>query len=403
MKKSFFLLMIAFLFSHLSFADTNLTEKKFIKASLSDKIKIIESLDEKETVVIPQKALLFAIENAAVLSSDEELINLVISSIKAFPSEPEKIQTIKKPVQKIISEHLMTVFKLFNNMPLRKEAMDKLSLYSEESLPLLVDFLNDYLSSSFKRGEASKNILESAIVTLGNIGNHDSLTIIYNIWATKIWPEYQESAGAALVSLARDSFSDVIKIFSLSNIADSSHFFSLIKKSSKISENFLCEVAENALLFAINNAEKLKANGNDSPKIFADFQLETQEVLASFKWSHAAPVINRNVVLAKKAYEDGIMSENDFVKIIISSVNIPSHALAQSLTDMLSDCNGKVEQSGASPNAEMPAKSVVLALISALGEMGDKTAFDALLFVTYLSYPLDVIDAAKASLAKLNW
>ncbi len=189
MKKSLFLLMIAFLFSRLSFADTNLTEKKFIKASLSDKIKIIESLDEKETVVIPQKALLFAIENAAVLSSDEELIKLVISSIKAFPSEPEKIQTIKKPVQKIISEHLMTVFKLFNNMPLRKEAMDKLSLYSEESLPLLVDFLNDYLSSSFKRGEASKNILESAIVTLGNIGNHDSLTIIYNIWATKIWPE----------------------------------------------------------------------------------------------------------------------------------------------------------------------------------------------------------------------
>ena len=51
----------------------------------------------------------------------------------------------------------------------------------------------------------------------------------------------------------------------------------------------------------------------------------------------------------------------------------------------------------------MPARSVVLALISALGEMGDKTAFDALLFVTYLSYPIDVIDAAKASLAKLNW
>ena len=70
---------------------------------------------------------------------------------------------------------------------------------------------------------------------------------------------------------------------------------------------------------------------------------------------------------------------------------------------MLSECNGKVEQAGKDGNASMPAKSVVLALISALGELGDKTAFDTLLFVTYLSYPLDVIDAAKASLAKLNW
>ena len=395
--------MIAILFSSFSFADSTLTEKKFIKASLDDKIKIIESLDEKESVVIPQKALLFAIENAAILSSDQELIKLVVSSIKAFPSEPEKIQTIKKPVQKIISENLMTVFKLFNDMSLRKEAMEKLGLYSEDSLPLLVDFLNDYLSSSFKRNEPSKNILEKAIVTLGDIGNHDSLTIIYNIWASKIWPEYQESSGRALVLLAQDSFSDVIKIFSLSNIADSAHFFSLIKKSSKISENFLCEVAENALLIAINNAEKLKAYDKDSPKIFADFQLETQEVLSSHKWSHAAPVINRNVILAKKAYDEDLISENDFAKIIASSVNIPSHALAQSLTDMLSDCNGKVELAGTSEAAQMPARSVVLALISALGEMGDKTAFDALLFVTYLSYPIDVIDAAKASLAKLNW
>jgi hypothetical protein len=69
---------------------------------------------------------------------------------------------------------------------------------------------------------------------------------------------------------------------------------------------------------------------------------------------------------------------------------------------MLSECNGKVE-SFAQGDSKMPAKSVVLALIFALGELGDKTAFDTLLYVTYISYPLEVIDAAKASLAKLQW
>ena len=69
---------------------------------------------------------------------------------------------------------------------------------------------------------------------------------------------------------------------------------------------------------------------------------------------------------------------------------------------MLSECNGKVETAN-DDKLKMPAKSVVLALISALGELGDKTSFDALLYVTYLSYPPEVVDEAKKSLAALNW
>ncbi|WP_296332348.1 hypothetical protein [uncultured Treponema sp.] len=403
MKKLLLFPLLTFIFSSLLFSQSAVTEKKFIKGSLSEKIKIIENLEEKESVLIPQKALFFAIENAASLSSDDELRTLVKAAVKALPDDPEKIKKIKTSTQKSISENLMTVFKLFKNTELRSAVMEKLALYSRDSLPLVVSFLNDYLETAFKTDASAENVLEEAIVALGKIGNEASLTIIYNIWAKKIWPEYQESAGVALVSLAQDSFSDVIKIFSLSQIADSAHFFALLRKSSKISQNFLCEVAENAILIAINNAEKLKAFDKDSPKFFASFQLETQEVLCEHKWSHAAQVINSNVLLAKKAWNDGSMKESDFIRIIESSVRIPSQALAQSLTDMLSECNGKVEQAGKDGNASMPAKSVVLALISALGELGDKTAFDTLLFVTYLSYPLDVIDAAKASLAKLNW
>lgn len=403
MKKCFIIATFFLLFSHHIFSDTAQTEKNFIKGSLSEKIKIIENLQEKETVLIPQKALLFAIEHSASLSNDEDLIKLVIAAVNALPGEPEKIKVITPATQKSVSENLMTVFKLFKKNELRSAVMGKLELYSHDSIPLVVTFLNDYLETSFKTGAASEDVLEGAIVTIGRIGNEASLTIMYNIWATKIWPEYQESSSVALVTLAEDSFSDVIKIFSLSGIADSAHFFSLLHKSQKISQNFLCEVAENAILIAINNAEKLKAQNKDSPKIFAEFQLEAQEVLSEHKWSHSASIINSNVLLAKKAYDEGIMPESNFIKIIKTSVNIPSQALAQSLTDMLSECNGKVEQAGKSGTAEMPAKSVVLALISALGELGDKTAFDTLLFVTYLSYPLDVIDAAKASLAKLNW
>jgi hypothetical protein len=51
----------------------------------------------------------------------------------------------------------------------------------------------------------------------------------------------------------------------------------------------------------------------------------------------------------------------------------------------------------------VPSKQVVLAVITALGGLGDKTAFDYLLYVTYLEYPEEVIAAARDALAKLKW
>ena len=50
-----------------------------------------------------------------------------------------------------------------------------------------------------------------------------------------------------------------------------------------------------------------------------------------------------------------------------------------------------------------PVEAVVLSVIHALGGLGDKTAFDYLLYVTYLDYPQEVTDAARTALAQLKW
>ena len=391
------------LFSIPVFAGISKTQKKFIKASLTEKISIINNLSEDEKIGVSLKALDFSIENAAILQNDGDLTNLALASVLAFPSDSEQINKIKPSEQRQISEKFMTVFKLFKNLELRSEILKKLEWYSGTDKTLTVTFLNDYLTQAFQSNEKEDNVLEEAIVSLGKIGDNESLSIIYNIWVSKIWEKFHDSTDTALVSLSQDSFEDAIRIFSGSNIEDSAHYFSLLKKSDKISENSLCQIAENALLIAINNAENLSAKNETSGKAFVRFQLETHEVLTGHKWSHASSVINGNVVLAKQHYEKGIMDQKSFVTIVETSSKIPSPQLAQSLTDMLSECNGKVEKVSSDAENEMPARSVVLALIKALGEMGDKTAFDTLLAVTYLPYPLDVIDEAKKSLASLTW
>lgn len=385
-------------------------EKRFVKGSLSDKIQILKELENNssvpDVVSIAERGLDFAVENASVLESDPDFRSLVEISVDTFPSEKVKVKKIKKSLRKKIAEKFMVVFKLFKgaeDKKIRSSIIKKIGLYSgdDEYKNLLVDFLNDYLSTAFKADEKAETVEEGAIKLLGEIGDEESLMIVYNIWIKKIWQEYKNITDEALVLLSSKSLQDALKIFSASNISDSAYYFSILKsnleKNSKNSSNFLCDVAENALFIAITNAEKLKTSG-ESEKSFAGFQREAHDVLCDNKWSHAASVINSSVILFKKSYDGGNLSDEDFVHIIESSVNVPSAELAKSLTDMLSECNGKVAKNG-----EMPAKSVVLALISALGELGDKTAFDALLYVTYLSYPIEVIDSAKSSLAKLNW
>lgn len=403
MKNKFILAFLIFFSSLQIFAVSSQIEKNFIKASLAEKITIVKNLKEKDLVPVTQKALDFSIENSSVLKDDKDLTNLALACVLVLPSDAESIKSLKNSDLQQISEKFMTIFKLFKNPELRRAIMKNLELYSGNDQSLTVLFLNDYLASAYKANENEENVLEEAITTIGKIGDNESLSIIYNIWVSKIWDKYHEAIDDALVSLSRDSFGDAIRILSSSKIEDSAHYFKILKKSDKISENSLCQIAENALLIAINNVENLSAKSEDSERAFIGFQLDTQEVLTEHKWSHAASAINRNLLLAKKAYAKGTMGEKDFVRLIKSSVQIPSHDLAQNLTDMLSECNRKVENASSDDKVEMPAKSVVLALITALGELGDKTAFDTLLSVTYLSYPLEVVDEAKKSLQALNW
>ena len=88
---------------------------------------------------------------------------------------------------------------------------------------------------------------------------------------------------------------------------------------------------------------------------------------------------------------------NNFFQNPISFNFDLSTGTAQTLSNYLADLNRNAEQS------MYPAKPVVLAVIKGLGVLGDKAAFDNLLYVTYLTYPQDVIAAAREALAKLKW
>ena len=248
--------------------------------------------------------------------------------------------------------------------------------------------MNDYLQTA-KESETTK----AAVRTAGTVGDSKTFEIIYGAWKNERWPSLKAETEGALIDLSERSIADAVRAISAADIAETYRFFSLLTNSEKKSQNFKAEIAENALSKAIYTTEDLSGSMGDT----INLQMDAVKVISDSHWVRASKLVIRYFSLAREEYEANVLKEDKFTDVISCMSQLASSDTAQTLSSYLADLNRNVEKK------DMPAKPVVLAVISALGALGDKSAFDNLLYVTYLSYPQDVIAAARSSLAKLKW
>ena len=157
--------------------------------------------------------------------------------------------------------------------------------------------------------------------------------------------------------------------------------FNLVKQSKAITTAELCEVCENIL--------------NESPLV--TLQFEALQILNANKWTRASGSVLAFFASSQKDFANGQITEEQFIELINSLVNISPLDAVSPLIKYLGELNTQQEH-----NAGV-AQNVVLAVINSLGAIGDKSAFDSLLSVTYLNYPEPVLSAARQALAGLRW
>ena len=130
----------------------------------------------------------------------------------------------------------------------------------------------------------------------------------------------------------------------------------------------------------------------------ASFQLETVKVLADNKWTRASDLAKDYFSVAKIAYNGKFLTAEQWTGAIACVEVLASRAAVLPFTEYLDQMN-KAQESGNAPD-----KAVVLAVINALANLGDKSSFDCLLYVTYVKdYPEEVAVAARNALTRLKW
>lgn len=372
----------------ISFAQNSAPAKeeiKFAKGNISDKIAAVKSSGDP---VLAKKAVDFVVENALLLKGDRDLAGLAVAGILSYPVEESK----KNP--HAVLQDFSDVFYGVDDVNVRVSVLEKIAaIYAEKEDSDWTAFVNGYLSQKVAAGGAADETVKKSISTLGVVGNGSSFSILYSILRQPIWTELGSDVSAALAKICDKSLNEVFDAIDKAELVELKLLTKIFIKNEQISPALRAEIAEKTL----NRSMVLEGASSNSQDL-ALFQLELIQVLADNKWTRAGDLAKKYFKSAKLAYIGKYLSVQQWTTAISCVESLASRSAVLPFTEYLDQMN-KAQEAGNSPD-----KTVVLAIINALAELGDKSSFDSLLYVTYVKdYPEEVAVAARNALTRLKW
>lgn len=386
MKKTAIFISVLLLYSF-CFSQSSKNLKQFIRGNIQDKISSIRNASQEENVSISLMALDFCLQNKAVLEDDRDLDALCLLSLLSLPYN--YTDSLSQDEKAEFSEKILEIFNSFSDENVRIAVLNKISSGKLDS-PSFVELLNSFLSDDFQN--FSQDFYKNLISASGEIGNEQTFKILFEKYRDDSYKSFKSELKEAIVKLSDNSVKDITDIISSGNLSDLRFIFETIVQNEKKTQVFRSQIAENILSASIYITED-----NSSLNELILLQVEVMKFLAESKWTRGSDTILKFYNLAKNEYTNGIMNTSDFC-IVIKAVSETVPIKAVSLfSDYLIELNRQKE------NDADVQEEIVLALISALGAIGDKNAFDSLLSVTYYDYSDEVINKARSALAGLKW
>ena len=124
---------------------------------------------------------------------------------------------------------------------------------------------------------------------------------------------------------------------------------------------------------------------------------ETLPVLSALKWSKASSQVNKFFYYVQGLRKTNPRGDELLIKIIDCMGNLGTIECSQNLSIFLGVLNSETEKT------KQYSEPLVLSVITALRKLGDKTAFDYLLYVEYLNYSETVKQASRNAIEELKW
>lgn len=381
------------------FSQTSDFKLKFVKGNISEKTSALQQSSADEAVWLFNNAIDFVLDYSDVLQSDRETDALTVAAVLSIPQN--YLQTLSDEEK---TEFLKKIENIFKNFPKSNtiqiavvNKINSFALYSKENFQNTSDFLSfcELLNSFVQNADklTDQSVLKAVLTSLSEIGNENSFLVIYEKWLSDDFLYCKNEMENTLVKITQKENVKLQSVISSENPEKLLEFLLILKKNSEISQKYLSEFSENILnshILYTENSQKEKQN-------VAKLQIEAIKILSENNWTKSSSASVEFFVKAKTYYNENVIDENEFSSVITSLANIALVDCVVPLSAYLTELNSLTEK------GESVSEQVVLSVIKTLGIVGDKSAFDPLLSVTYLTYSEAVISAARDALAGLRW
>lgn len=387
-------LIIILIFANLSINIFSQSLKiKYLKGNISEKTSAVKEATGEDSWWLCENALDFVLTNKEIIGNDRELDALAVATILSISND--YVSSLLSETQKFVlmNKYIDLFTKYESSATVQTAVISK--VISQKDILNYNDFtaiLNSYISKN-SLNQIDSSVLKSILTAFEYIGNNQTFLILYTLWNNPKNIYYSQNIENTLVSLIPISMNEVLNIVHQKDINKITAIFNLAKNNTKISRNSTCEIAENVLNESILLSD-------DSSKINDDYvklQLSALEILSENNWTRASAIALSYFDFSKNLYSEKKLTDSDMQIVISSLSNIAPLNAVLPLSKYLEELNSTKEQ-----NDEI-SSDVVLTVIKTLGAIGDKSAFDSLLAVTYLDYPESVLSAAREALAGLRW
>jgi HEAT repeat protein len=363
--------------------------RNFAIASLDVKMQIIQDAGNSghtEMGPLYQQAIDYVLDNFSLIDTDQRFRQLAILAVDQMEAAG-------------YTEGRYSVWKLFdadNETGVRISCLNALGTLAQGDQEI-IQYLNVWLrqeNTIFQTGEVPDvYVISAAVRALAELGDRSSFPVLFNTMTIGYTDDISRSAREGLFLLGGELKENMIGILKESTLEEKKLALQMSLETDRLDENAKAEIAQFAMDVGLHTA----VVDNPSRQIARDIRYIAAVAVTERKWSAATDLAIEHFDTVLLEYDRGLADKRRVVEAIDCLGAMGTHEAAIRLTQYLVLLNAYTERQQEFDNI------IVLAVVENLGLLGDKTAFDDLLYAQYLSYSSEIKNAAREALDNLKW
>lgn len=361
-------------------------QRNFVRASISTKLELLAGAPEipsADMTPLYLDALYFVLSSHGLLGEDRQLAEIACSAIRSAAECGNP--AVLPPIQ--------AVFPLFSDVQVQTAAIGAVASLSgpeDEGFVFLRDWFASALDASAKGTYIPPQVLNAALTAFAGLGNADVFPLVFRAATSNLDSSVVAEAEKTIISFQEGFTDNILAIVSEEDPQKTAAAFAFARKNERLADADLGKIAEKVFRSML----ELNTQGNTEAVPVLD---EAMLVLTGLKWYQASPLVLQYFYRMQSDYKNGKIGAEKLIPVIDCLGAMGTNEAAQALSIFLGLLNSETEQK------KTCNEQLMLSIIHALGDLGDKAAFDYLLYVGYLDYPESVKQASRDALARLKW